>query len=160
MKEKIQNRQVDVKMLDIGWVFENDMDFRELIVSLAKSPHQQIFRTDLVVALIKICNNHSWWNIFKKCFVPYFFYLLFTLSFYTAFTSFGINSYSDEVQVIAMCMGLTIIGLDIYFLFYEFVGLMRNAYLYLTNDPFNYVDLFTSGLNLWLVFETLTETEA
>ena len=76
------------------------------------------------------------------------------------FASKGINSYSEEVQVIAMVMGFTIIGLDLYFLSYEFVTIMRNGYLYLTTDFFNYVDLFTSGLNMWLVFETLTETEA
>ena len=109
--------------------------------------------------MIKIASKNSWWTIFFKCAVPYFFYLMFTLSFYTIFTSNGINSYSEEVQVIAMCMGFAIVCLDLYFLCYEFVMLMRNSYLYLTTDVFNYVDLFTSGLNMWLVYETLTESE-
>ena len=110
--------------------------------------------------MIKIASKNSWWTIFFKCAVPYFFYLMFTLSFYTIFTSNGINSYSEEEQVIAMCMGFTIICLDIYFLIYEFVVFMRSPYLFLTEDFFNYVSLLTSALNMWLVFLTMTETEA
>ena len=54
-------------------------------------------------------------------------------------------------------MGLIIILLDFYFLFYEVYGALRDGKDYLL-DIFNYVDVFTSILNLYLVIHTLTET--
>lgn len=57
-------------------------------------------------------------------------------------------------------MGLMIILLDIYFLFYEFVIFMRDGFKsYFDSDFFNYIDLITSVMNTVLVFNTLTETE-
>ena len=55
-------------------------------------------------------------------------------------------------------MGLIIILLNFYFLFYEFVMIMRNARNYF-KDVFNIVDLLSDALNLWLVFQTLSESE-
>ena len=55
-------------------------------------------------------------------------------------------------------MGLIIICLDLYFLFYEVVIVMRDGTKYLS-DIFNYVDMITAAINLWLIYETFTETE-
>ena len=57
-------------------------------------------------------------------------------------------------------MGVCLICLNCYFLFYEFVVIMRDGLKkYFDTDFFNYVDLLTAGLNFWLVIETLIETE-
>ena len=58
-------------------------------------------------------------------------------------------------------MGVCIICLNFYFLFYEFVVIMRDGFKeYFTgSDFFNYIDLLTAGLNFWLVIETLSDTE-
>ena len=37
---------------------------------------------------------------------------------------------------------------------------MRDVKIYFTEDIFNYLDLVTAVLNLWLIFQTLVETEA
>ena len=88
-------------------------------------------------------------------------YFLTTICFYTIFTSTGIpNNSSEDEKVIAGIMGVVIIALDLYFLYYEFAAIIRNVSSYLTEDIFNYVDLFTAALNLYLVFETLTEKES
>ena len=81
-----------------------------------------------------------------------------TICFYSIYTSAGINSSSDSEQVVASFMGLIIILLDFYFLFYEFVMLMRSTRNYFT-DVFSIVDLLSAALNIWLVFQTLSEAE-
>ena len=108
-------------MLDIGWVFQNELDFRELIVSLSKSPHLSVYKTDLVLALVEIFGEKYITAILIRCFVPYLVYFGFTICFYSIFTSAGINSFSDEEQLIASFMGIVIICLDMYFLFFECV---------------------------------------
>ena len=95
-----------------------------------------------------------------KCFFPYLIYFLLTLLFLTNFTSVGIHSYSDNEQTIAGIMGILIIILNIYFLFFEFAGMMRNATTFFTEDLFNYIDLLSSVLNAGLVFVTLLEKES
>ena len=63
--------------------------------------------------------------------------------------------------MVANIMGIAIICLNFYFLFYEVVCIMRDgSKQYFGTDLFNYFDLLTSGLNFWLVYETLTETES
>ena len=51
--DQIQNRLVDTKMLQIGWVYENPqgkypVGFRELIVALSDAKHESIFSTELI----------------------------------------------------------------------------------------------------------------
>lgn len=146
-------------MLDIGWIFASDVGFRELIVSLSNTPHESVFSTDLVIILVEIFAAKYKAAIMKWCFIPYVFYFFFSIMFYTYFTSAGIHQFSDGEIALAFLMGVVIIVLDCYFLFYEFVSIMRDGWGYLTTDFFNYVDLGTAALNLWLVFETLSETE-
>ena len=57
-------------------------------------------------------------------------------------------------------MGILIIILNIYFLFFEFAGMMRNATTFFTEDLFNYIDLLSAVLNAVLVFVTLLEKES
>ena len=57
-------------------------------------------------------------------------------------------------------MGLVIILLDLYFLFYEIVVILRDGlWNYIATDVFNYIDVITALLNAALVVETFTETE-
>ena len=57
-------------------------------------------------------------------------------------------------------MGLIIIVLDLYFLFFEVVIITRDGFLkFFKDDVFNYIDMMTTVLNAALVFETLSETE-
>ena len=58
-------------------------------------------------------------------------------------------------------MGLVIILLDIYFLWYEILVIKRDGIVeYIADGLFNYVDLITTVLNAVLVFITLREAEA
>ena len=143
-------------MLDIGWICSSEVGFRELIVLLANTPYESVFSTDLVITLVKIFKERYKDAIMWRCFIPYMVYFLSTVCFYTIFTSSGIHS--EDAKVIARIMGGVIIALDLYFLFFEFVAIMRDDG-YLKKDAFNYVDFLTSALNLYLVYETLTETE-
>ena len=149
-------------MLDIGWIFQGDLEFCELILILSKSPHYKtLFSTDLVLSLVEIFQKRFRNTILIRCFVPFMFYLVITVSFYTIFTSAGINSFSEIEQVIAIFMGFIIICLDLYFLFFEFVSIVRDVTTYLTTDLlFNLIDMISTPLNMLLVFKTLTETEA
>ena len=87
-----QNRKVNVKMLDIGWVFADQGSFRELIVALNDSPYEAIFSTNLVVTLTKIFDKKYKSAIWWRCFIPYMVYFLCTIYFYTVITSPGIHS--------------------------------------------------------------------
>ena len=147
-------------MLDIGWVFQNELGFRELIVSLSKSPQISVYKTDLVLALVEIFGEKYTQAILRRCFVPYLVYFLLSLLFFTNFTSVGIHTYSEEEQAIALIMGFLIIMLDLYFLFYEFTAMMRSGTVYFTEDLFNYIDLISAVLNAGLVFATLLEKES
>ena len=45
-------------MLEIDWIFANyrgftNVGFRELIIALAKAPHESLFRTEMVQTLIE-----------------------------------------------------------------------------------------------------------
>ena len=149
-------------MLDIGWIFQGDLEFCELICILSKSPHYKtLFSTDLVLSLVEIFQKRYRNTILIRCTIPFMVYLAFTVCFFTIFTSTGINSYSDEEQVIARFMGFIIICFDLYFLFFEFVSIMRDVTTYLTTDLlFNISDMVSTPLNILLVYLTLTETEA
>ena len=82
-------------MLDISWIFASGVGFRELVASLSNTPHESVFSTNLVTTLFEIFDKrykkHIWW----KCFIPYVIYFVFSVSFYTTFTTHGIINYSD-----------------------------------------------------------------
>ena len=145
-------------MLDISWVFANHGSFRELIVALNESPYEAIFSTDLVITMTKIFDQKYKSAIWWRCFIPYMVYFLCTIYFYTVFTSPGIHSSSENEKLVALIMGLIIICLDLYFLFYELVIVMRDGTKYL-NSVVNFVDMITAFINMWLVYQTFKETE-
>ena len=98
-------------------------------------------------------------HILAYCFIPYLIYFSTTVCFFTLFTSEGIKT--DEDKVLAYFMGFVMIILDIYFLMYEIVVMIREGIIdYMASDFFNHVDWMTSVLNAVLVFETLREAEA
>ena len=155
--EKYQNRLVVVSMLDIGWIFENDLDIRELIVSLKDSPFESIFSTDLISSLVIFFGKKYKRGVIIWCFIPYVVYFFTTIIFFTWFTSGGIQD--EEEKIIAFFMGFIIIILDLYFLFFELVVIARDGiWDYLADGFFNYLDLITTVLNAVLVFETLAES--
>ena len=157
----LQNRQVEVQMLNITWIFASGCGFRELVAALANTPHESVFSTNLVMTLVKIFEDKYIAEIKLWCFIPYILYFVFTVVFYTVFTSGGIHNFSEGEQVIAGFIGFFIICLDCYFLFFEFVIMMRDGMTdYMTTDPFNYVDMLTAFLNFFIVAMTLTESKS
>ena len=124
-------------MLDISWIFANKGDFRELIVALKESPYASIFSTDLVISIVSIFEEKYKWAIWLYCFIPYLVYFFTTIVFFTLYTSAGIHN--EEDKIISYFMGLIIIVLDCYFLFFEVVVIMRDGlWKFLKADIFNY----------------------
>ena len=152
-------------MLDIGWIFQDGLGIRELIVALMQSPYESIFDTELVITLVELFIQKSKKALITKCFIPYVTYFLTTIFFLTNFTSPGINNTpwgNDyvEVKLLAYFMGSVIIILDFYFLFYELVVIKRDGFkAWLFSDFFNWIDMINSVQNAVLVFATFAETE-
>ena len=146
-------------MLNITWIFANGCDVRQLIVSLKDCPYDSIFSTDLVTSLVDIFYEKYRNQIIYKCFIPYLVYFLTTIFFFEMFTSAGIHE-NHKKENLAYAMAFVIIVLDIYFLFLEFVVLVRDGLKeYIASDFFNYVDVITSVLNAYLVIRTFIESE-
>ena len=145
-------------MLDIGWIFANECDVRQLIVALKDCPYDSIFSTDLVISLVDIFWEKYRNEIIWKCFIPYLVYFLTTICFFELFTSAGIHNNHEDEKYIAYAMAFVIIVLDLYFLFFEFVVLVRDGIKeYIASDFFNYVDVITSVLNAYLVIRTFID---
>ena len=83
-------------------------------------------------------------------------YFLTTVCFLTTFTREGLFTYGDDAEIIAICLGCVIIILDLYLFYFEIYNVLRDGWSYFA-DPFNYFDLATSFLNIYLVIATIQE---
>ena len=41
-------------MINIDWVFADNLSYRELIILLSNCPHEEVFSTDLVTTLVEL----------------------------------------------------------------------------------------------------------
>lgn len=73
-KGKVQNRQVELKMLCLDWLFNTNnqgepQDRGDLVVALSKAPHEYYFSTDLVITLVD-----SFWVDYRSAMIWYAFF--------------------------------------------------------------------------------------
>ena len=140
-------------MLSLDWVHADykgykNVGFRELIVALSVAPHESLFSTELCVTLIE----HFWGYYFKRVFfagfVPYFIYFTCTIFYVSKWGVEGIDPDDIWKPTLEFFMRWIIVASVFYFAFFEFVGMIRDGWGYLT-DPFNYFDWSAFILNFY-----------
>ena len=70
---------VQVRLLDLGWLYANAGDFLDFIGILQNSEASEIFKSEFVKTLLDVFWNENEVKIFRKIFMPYMIYLGMTL---------------------------------------------------------------------------------
>jgi len=68
-----------VTLIDLGWLFSNQMSFLDLSLVLHRLKRSELFMTDLVKTLVDTFWIEYKWKIFWRIFMPYVVYLCLTL---------------------------------------------------------------------------------
>ena len=157
--EETQSRQVVAKMLPLEWVFakyggNEKINFKELVIALSESPFDSLFSTELVITLTEHIWSRYYVSVLKKCFLPFCIYFISTQVFLTKYVMEGINTDGDLHQWLIpyILAGLLDLGV-LYFLFFEVIVAIRSGAKYFS-DPFNYVDIGSFTLNIYLGITT------
>ena len=147
------------KMLPLEWVFakyggNEAVSFRELVIALSESPFDSLFSTELVITLTEHIWARYYKSVFRRAFIPFCIYFILTQVFLTKYVMEGINPEGSSVeQAIPYAMCFTILVGVLFFLLFEFIVMLRAGWSYFI-DPFNYVDLGSFTLNVFLVVNT------
>ena len=71
--------EVNVRLLDIGWLYSNKKSFLEFIQVLDASKRPDLMMTDFVKTLLEVFWEKNKWQIFWRIFIPYVVYLALTM---------------------------------------------------------------------------------
>ena len=85
---------MQVRLLDLGWLYANSNDFLGFIEILNNSKSNDIYATDFIKTLLDVFWNENENKILWKIFLPYIMYLTITL-FYMIHI---VNEHSREQQ--------------------------------------------------------------
>ena len=147
-------------MLDIGWIYQSNFNqkvgFRELIIMLSNSPYESVFKTQMVIILFERFQKRFKREIVKFVFIPFAFYAICSLIFNTRYTAWTMRGYDSVDYAIATTLGIMMIIVSLYFLYFEFYQAIRDGYQSYLLDIYNYQYLGLFCLNFYLVYITLT----
>ena len=150
-------------MLRIDWIFAcygglKKVGFRELIVALANAPHESLFSTDLVITLTNLMWSRYFTAIFVRCFIPFCIYFLTAIWYLSNYAVEGIDPDKRWDLTPEFFMRWIIIAQVLYFFYFEFMSMLRDGWPYLL-DVFNYIDLLSFSLNIYLIYATTNRKE-
>lgn len=74
-----KTHEVNVRLLDIGWLYSNKKSFLEFIQVLDASKRSDLMMTDFVKTLLEVFWEKNKWQIFWRIFIPYVVYLALTM---------------------------------------------------------------------------------
>ena len=148
-------RQVMVKKLTLDWVHAGykgfqKVGFKELILALADAPHESLFSTQFIIALVQHFWDFYYKRIFFLCFVPYIIYFLSTLVYVASYAVEGIEEDQKYAFTLEFVLRIIIVSCVIYFAVFEFISIFRDGKGYFL-DPFNYFDWAAFFLNFYIV---------
>lgn len=151
--DKIQNRLVFTKMLQIGWVYENPegdsaSGFRELVIALSDAPNESLFSTELVEIMCCYFLQRYKDAIRIRVFLPWLLYFFLVIFYMSYFAVVGSQNLEGQEKVIEMICKTCIIILAMYFEFFEVISFIRDWRSY-AQDYFNVIDLFSPINNIY-----------
>ena len=113
-KEDLQTHLVNVKQIDLEWLFANKKSFLEISKVLTDAGRTDLLMTDYVQIMLNVYWTENKWKIFWRIFVPYFLYLSITIFF-----MFNFSLMEDEKQK----------NHKIFFAFLNFISLSYQLYI-------------------------------
>lgn len=107
---------------------------------------------------MKILAEHFWSRYYIKVrnwvFIPWLIYFFLTLTYITLFSVQGVDRLSDSQQGAEIVMRFIILLQILYFIYFEFVSVIRDGtdYLY---DIYNWIDISSFIINIFLIYATI-----
>ena len=143
-------------MLQIDWIFasasgKEKCGFAEFVVALSQAPHESLFSTDLIKTMV----DHFWSRYYRAVLFgglfPFIIYFSATLYYMSKYAVDGIEEDFNEVTF-EFFLRWIVLTFAIYFSYFELRCVYRDGYHYFL-DVFNYVDVASHSLNIYLVFK-------
>ena len=104
---------------------------------------------------MKTLVTHYWSKYYNaviyKCFLPFVVYFLSTLFYISNYVVEGVDVPDDFLLTTEFWLRIVSLTLMSYFLYFEIRCIIRDQFSYLF-DIFNYIDLISILLNIWLIF--------
>ena len=146
---------VEVRLIDIGWLFVGGNSFPNLAKVLNQIDSDLIFDTEFVHALLEVfwkkCQN----KILMRIFLPYILYLALTFNYLVRIMN---NDDYEELDELAIICGLLTCMLLVYLLITEYCQIKESKWKYF-RQTINYFDLFQFLMNFFLISTNLLRLE-
>lgn len=78
-QSSIVTSQVDLRVLDLDWMFRDKMNFVNFVQEVTESSNEAIYNTELINILLEEFWDENYYKIFYKCFLPFMAYLVCTV---------------------------------------------------------------------------------
>ena len=79
IKDDLQTHMVNVKMIDIAWIFANEAYFLDFATALNNEGQADLYMTHFVKIMTQVYWSYNKWLIFWSIFVPYVLYLVISI---------------------------------------------------------------------------------
>ena len=77
--DDLQTHMVNVKMIDIAWIFANEAYFLDFATALNNEGQADLYMTNFVKIMTQVYWSYNKWLIFWSIFVPYVLYLVISI---------------------------------------------------------------------------------
>lgn len=77
--DDLQTHMVNVKMIDIAWIFANEAYFLDFATALNNEGQADLYTTHFVKIMTQVYWSYNKWLIFWSIFVPYVLYLVISI---------------------------------------------------------------------------------
>lgn len=124
-------------------------------MALANAPHESLFSSELVIILVEHFWKRYYYAILYRIFLPWLVYFFLVIFYVTMFSVSGIEILETSERTTEVIMRLLIVVLMVYLFFFEIVCMLRDGLAYLKDDVFNWIDLISFGVNIYLIIATV-----
>lgn len=79
VRDDLQTHMVNVKMIDIAWIYANEHYFLEFATAIDHTGQADLYMTHFVKIMTQVYWSYNKWLIFWSIFVPYVLYLVISI---------------------------------------------------------------------------------
>ena len=120
---------------------------------MSHAPHESLYSTELVQVLVEHFWTRYYAIIFFTCLIPFFIYFVLVLIYSSEFVIFRPENIKEIESTQEIVIRIAIICLLLYFASLDVLCMFRDGWTYL-KDIFNWVDMFSILINVFVLIET------
>lgn len=143
-------------MLRIDWLFRRDPGFKQTVQTLANTPDESLFSSELVITLVENFWEEYYYSIVWLVLIPFVIYFLTTMVYFSTYLIDEVNMHhdKDEHTNLEYVLRIILIIMMIYFAAYEILQLFTKGLRYFI-EFWNLFDCASFGLNTVLMLNHL-----